>query len=306
MSHDLVRHRRLNSDAKILLIHIQGLPDDKARRPLSDIAEELGIKGRAYQKAKEQLLECGYFHEWRWQSQRGRWSTDQLCSNVCLSGEEADQLREGTPPSDPVPAVGATGGRTAGASPPEAEDGEKTTAHHPPKAPDPEPAPEPDPEPEPEPARGGEVVQAERVLLSLRHTHRELLLGVREARGLADAAAEWLRRGVSAADLRHALTSGLPRTGVRSAAGFVRHRLLHKLPGLPEPEPAATATATAAPTGPPALVVCEGPGPDHVFRPLGDETHCGACRLGRASSAQRPVPRAVDWRTLVEEVGAHA
>ncbi|MER7108392.1 hypothetical protein [Streptomyces sp. NPDC000229] len=290
VSHDLVRHRRLGSDAKLLVIYVQGLPENEAMtKPLGEHAEDLGMKPRAFQRAKEELLASGFFHHWRRQSGRGRWITDQLLSNVTLTGEEANRLRDGVepqppaspPPSVPEPTVGEPEPRAVAGSPPEEEDREKNTPHPPPE----------------EPPASAEVVAAERVLLSLRHSHRELWLGVREARGLADAAAEWLRRGFSTADLHHALTTGLPPGGVRSAVGFLRHRLVQKLPVPLEPRPVVR-----------GLAVCEGPGDEHVFRPVGDETHCGPCRqeaAARASSAGQPSRRrAVPWRTLVEEVTA--
>ncbi|MDP9950522.1 hypothetical protein J2S51_003276 [Streptomyces sp. DSM 41269] len=77
------------------------------------------------------------------------------------------------------------------------------------------------------------------MLLSLRHSHRELHLGVPEARALVGQAVEWLRRGVSGADLRRVLTSDLPPGGVRSAVGFLRHRLVRKMPAPVAPAPAA-------------------------------------------------------------------
>lgn len=141
---------------------------------------------------------------------------------------------------------------------------------------------------------------AERLLLSLRHVHKDLLLGVRQARGLADAAAEWLRRGVSVADLRHALTSHLPPGGVRSAVGFLRHRLVEKLP-VPAP--------TAATPPPGGLVTCDGPGDEHVFRPVADETRCSPCRT-REAERQRPGPERpsvrVPWRTRRDQARAAA
>lgn len=123
------------------------------------------------------------------------------------------------------------------------------------------------------------------MLLSLRHAHRDLLLGVREARSLADAAAEWLRRGVSAPDLRRALTTGLPADGVRSAVGFLRHRLIQKLPAArrqvtPTPPPERAAAPARR-----SLVTCPGPGDEHVFRPRNDETHCLRCRTAAAFEA---------------------
>ncbi|MFI9584501.1 hypothetical protein ACIHCQ_22290 [Streptomyces sp. NPDC052236] len=294
VSHDVVRHPQLNSDAKVLLLYIQGLPEADAAKPLSEHAAKLGLKGRAYQRAKQHLVACGYLHEWRWQGSGGRWATDQLLANVTLTREEANQLRESgvspEPPSEQPPTVGEPDERIVG-SPPKEKEQEKTLPHPPPE----EHQPDGDGDGPPE------VAEAERVLLSLRHTHRELLLGVREARGLAEAAAEWLRRGIPAGELRRALTAGLPAGGVRSAVGFLRHRLVHKLPAAaPEAPPAAAATVARG------LVICEGPGDDHVFRPVGDETHCGPCRLGAAAVPRPRRTRAVSWRTLVEEAAGGA
>ncbi|MFC8917603.1 hypothetical protein ACFT5C_17700 [Streptomyces sp. NPDC057116] len=42
-----------------------------------------------------------------------------------------------------------------------------------------------------------------------------------------------------------------------------------------------------------------------VFRPVGDETHCGPCRRTAAASAP-PAPRTGSWRTLAEQVSASA
>ncbi|MFF8290918.1 hypothetical protein ACF068_17055 [Streptomyces sp. NPDC016309] len=291
VSHELVRHRRLGSDAKLLVIYVQGLPEPEAAKPLGEHAESLGMKPRAFQRAKEELLASGFFHHWRRQGGRGQWITDQLLSNVTLTGEEASRLRDGvapepsspppqsSPPPPPPPAprvpeptVGAPEPPVVAGSPPVEEDREKNTPHPPPE----EPAAT---------AACPEVVAAERVLLSLRHEHRELWLGVREARGLAEAAAEWLRRGFSTTELRRALTTGLPPGGVRSAVGFLRHRLVEKLPVPLEPRPAVR-----------GLVVCEGPGDEHVFRPVGDETRCGPCRRDAAASMAPPRREAVGWR----------
>lgn len=64
-SHDVVRHPRLCSDAKVLILYVQGLPDGGTDLALSEHARKLDIKGRAYQRAKEQLLLCGFVHERR-------------------------------------------------------------------------------------------------------------------------------------------------------------------------------------------------------------------------------------------------
>ncbi|MEV6398043.1 hypothetical protein AB0M39_25270 [Streptomyces sp. NPDC051907] len=353
VANDVVRHPRLNSDAKILIVLIQGLPDSACDKPLSEHASDLGMKPRAYQRAKEQLVACGFLHEWKWQGTRGRWVTEQLVSNVALTREGANAVREGVPqptsdPGDPPapptppaaeppsvggPTVGEPESPEPGGSPPEVKTREKNNPHPPPSTPDETdgrdgsdgPGESDRPEvgetevAEPEVAQP-EVVEAERLLLSLRHTRRDLLLGVREARALADAAAEWLRRGLSTADLRQALTAGLPPGGVRSAVGFVRHRLIEKLPAPIAPStPAASAagaapttsatSATAAPGAVPAggLITCKGPGDEHVFRAVADETHCAPCRRRTAAAAQTaPRPRSIPWRTRVQEAAAGA
>ncbi|GGT87321.1 hypothetical protein GCM10010272_35010 [Streptomyces lateritius] len=325
VSHDVVRHPRLTNDAKILIIYVQGLPESVAAKPLGEHAAALGMKPRAYQKAKECLTACGFLHEWRWQGGRGHWVTDQLLSNVTLTREEAGAVRDGRSPTLPDPTVGAPNGPCVGCPPTEEEDGgKKNLPHPPPEKPEQEPAPgpapradaepagrqdepdaNPDPAPEGGPAAAPEVALAERVLLLLRHDHRDLMLGVREARGLAEMAAEWLRRGVSAADLRHALTHGLPRGGVRSAVGFLRHRLVQKLPPASPPAPAAPDTQAASPA-PGALVICDGPGDDHVFRPVADETRCRPCRTESARRRTTPESRPgaaprPSWRQLVQQ-----
>ncbi|MFD6274361.1 hypothetical protein ACFWFI_02010 [Streptomyces sp. NPDC060209] len=270
-SHDVVRHARLTSDAKILLLAVQGLPDEQAAQPLSEHARKLGITGRAYQKSKELLVAHGYVHEWRDQGERGRWVTEQLLSNVPLTPEEAAVLRRGrvdASPSVPKPTVGEPAGRVVGHQLPVDEEQEKNCPHPPSAA-----------EPEPEAGRSPEVAEGERVLLSLRHVRRELYLGVKEARGLAELAARWLLRGVSAGELRSVLTSELPGDGVRSAVGFLRFRLLHKMP--PELPVAASPTLAAAPPRVPELMTCTAADPAegvHVFRPVADETECGPCR----------------------------
>ncbi|MFJ8865617.1 hypothetical protein ACIRD6_07610 [Streptomyces sp. NPDC102473] len=280
-SHDVVRHARLTSDAKILLLAVQGLPDDQAGRPLSEHARRLGITGRAYQKSKELLVTHGYVHEWREQGERGRWVTEQLLSNVPLSAEEAAALRgvraEG-PPTDRKPTVGEPAGRVVGPQVPVDEEQEKNYPHPPSEA-EPEELADlgPEPQPEAETELSPEAQEGERVLLSLRHVRRELYLGVREARGLAELAARWLLRGVSAGELRRVLTSELPRDGVRSAVGFLRFRLLHKMP----PElPVEAVPRAAAPPRVPELLTCAAAseGEEHVFRPVADETECRDCR----------------------------
>ncbi|WP_243460144.1 hypothetical protein [Streptomyces sp. M54] len=379
-SHDVVRHPRLCSDAKILILYVQGLPEGEAGLALSEHARKLGIRGRAFQRLKEQLLVHGYVHERRASGDRGQWATHQLFSNVPLDDAGARELwqreaeglesggggcsiggapggvpdgvpggarpasprgssRRSSAPSARFPTVGRPGPRAVGHQLPVDEEREKNSSRPPSEAvavlvgtSDTSDGPGAR---EAAPARGAdeardavesavtadaavtpeavEFAEAERVLLSLRHSHRELHLGVPEARALVGQAVEWLRRGVSGADLRRVLTSDLPPGGVRSAVGFLRHRLVRKMPAPVAPAPAAafapapvaaapgTAFASApvaavapalapasgtAPASPapdaapryvPPLVTCEGPGTEHVFRSLGGETRCPDC-----------------------------
>ncbi|WP_254711709.1 hypothetical protein [Streptomyces sp. TRM64462] len=277
-------------------MHVQSLPEGGRDKSLSEYAAELGIKGRAYQKAKELLVACGFLHQWRYQSGRGRWATDQLLADVTLSREEAARVRDGLPPSAQEPAVGQPGGRDVGGSGPEDKDCKKNELPHPPPQVPGQETEEAEPQGVPAP-EVPEVAKAERVLLSLRYISRDLLLGVREARELADAAAEWLRRGVSVGDLCRALTTGLPPGGVRCAVGFLRHRLVEKLPAAAEPPGTDAWTAVARAR---ELVACDGGGDEHLFRPVEDETICPRCRTAAAGPAEAG---RVSWRDRVAAAG---
>ncbi|MFJ1787388.1 hypothetical protein ACIOML_24170 [Streptomyces anulatus] len=301
-SHDVVRHPRLSSDAKVLILYVQGLPDGGTDLALSEHARKLDIKGRAYQRAKEQLLLCGFVHERRVVGERGRWVTQQVFSNVPLADAEVSPLwcdaglgvGVAPSPSARFPTVGQPGPRTVGHQLPVDEEREKNYSRPPTEA----PCHVADLE-----LLTAEEAQAERVLLSLRHASRGLHLGVAEARVLVAQAVEWLRRGVSVGELRRVLSSDLPEGGVRSAVGFLRHRLAEKMPEAtvpaarevqpmpmpmqerePEPEPSASDAAPppAAPRYVPPLVTCPGPGPEHVFRAMAGETECPDCRQAAA------------------------
>ncbi|MGW2087489.1 hypothetical protein [Streptomyces sp. NPDC001880] len=330
---DVVRHPRLNSDAKILLLYVQGLPDSATFKPLGELAQKLGIKGRAYQKAKQQLVEHGYVHEWRSQADGGRWITEQLVANTALSNEQAAHVR-GTPPvpspvavspSRHLPTVGVPAARTAGGYEPVEDHSDKTTPHPPsergehfqglgrsgrPERPEcsegsdgpegfdgpdrPEVSGRSEPDRTAPTADPALLARAERVLLSLRHSRRELHLGVREAAKLAVEAVKWLERGLSESDLRQALLAERPREGVRSAVGFLRYRLVQKLP-----EPRTTPQSYDL-TRPRELIECQGPGDAHTFRPLLDETECTSCRLIAANAMYAapptPEPDHLPWR----------
>ncbi len=348
-SHTVVRDRRINSNAKILILYVQGLPDSATNRPLGELAQKLDMKGRPYQQTKKQLVEHGYVHEWRGQREDGLWATDQLFTNTPLTRAEAravwTRLEQdaGRSPGVRYPTVGEPTPRSVGGYQPEEDHGDKTTPHPPSEAergrgreraagPEPDLDPDlvgagPDPEPErapaevapesagtsagaaPDPRQAGapaphptsQLAKAERLLLSLRHTRRDLLLGVREARALAVEAVKWLEGGLPEGDLRQALLADPPEGGVRSAVGFLRHRLIQKCPVTPLPAP---------PPPPPVreLIACTGPGEEHVFRPLGDEPECADCRRATAYASWMvdtdayEFPEDMTWRQRVAAV----
>ncbi|MER7746624.1 hypothetical protein ABT013_15260 [Streptomyces bacillaris] len=338
-----MRHPRIGSDAKVMIAYVQGLPDERAGKALSELAREVGITGRKFQIAKGQLVVNGFVHERRVVGERGRWATQQLFSNVPLSDDEARAVwreagAEAEPsPSERLPTVGQPGTRTVGHQLPVDEERVENSSRPPTEAGVEVPAGEPG-----SGELSGEDAVVERVLLSLRDVRADLRLGVVEARALVAQAVEWLRRGVSGVELRRVLSSDLPPGRVRSAVGFLRHRLEHKMPEVPrsreERGEGATALAesssaaadsasdadTDADTGadagsdadagadsgavtpyvPPPLVTCEGPGTEHVFRSWGGEELCPDCQQA-AAWARWAERRAADLGVdLAEEAAA--
>ncbi|MFD4001023.1 hypothetical protein [Streptomyces rubiginosohelvolus] len=313
----LIRHPRIGSDAKVLVLYIQGLPEEARDKALSEHARALRMTGRAYQKAKADLVTYGYVHEKRESVAGGRWRTVQVFSNEPLTDDQAARLRAGVPadgyantsgsgvpgaspaPSAHFPTVGEPTGRMAGGQLPADEEQGEDSSHPPTEAAETE-----EPGGEPEAPSQEELLLAERVLLSLKRQARQLTLGVREARKLAGLAAEWLRRGVSAGDLRLALSSALPAEGVRTAFGFLAHRLVEKLP----PRSEETAECTSPPP-PSPLIACDGPGEEHLFRPHASwVSTCGPCHREQqraywadlmARAEADPAPPPPSWRERV-------
>ncbi|MFD3813779.1 hypothetical protein ACFWRZ_01755 [Streptomyces rubiginosohelvolus] len=330
---ELVRNRRLGSDAKVLVLYVQGLPEEHRDKALGEHARALRMTGRAYQKAKADLVTHGYVHEKRESIAGGRWRTVQVFSNQPLTDDQAARLRAGVPadgyerigasavpdawsaPSAHSPTVGEPTGRVAGGQLPADEEQGEDSSRPPTEAAERREGGEGREEGESgaQPPARAEVAVAERVLLSLRHETRQLSLGAREARKLAAPAAEWLRRGVSARELRIALSSALPPDGVRSAIGFLGHRLVEKLPAPPEATAGLMGAAQPAPPQPLPLIACDGPGEEHLFRPHDAwVTTCGPCHREqqRAHAAELlaraeadPAPPPPTWR---ERVAAEA
>lgn len=143
-------------------------------------------------------------------------------------------------------------------------------------------APAPEPRTAPEPASAKPVGQgvpdplvdvgAVELLKGLRARDPRLLLSERDVRRLAPDVTTWLDRGVPAADVQHALTSGLPQEPIRHPAALLARRLTDLLP-LPLPVPAlAPAPLRADP-----LQNCDGC--DRAFR----GSRPGRCRDCRTS-----------------------
>lgn len=246
---DVIRHPRLNCDAKALLLYVLSLPEG-VNEPLQRSAEKVGLKKSAFTVAKRQLLAEGYLHEWRQQGRGGRWGTEQLIANVPLSGEEAERARRGEPPTAQEPAVGEPDRRAVGRS---QEQQPGNTPNPPPSPPAPEVPEEPkEAETPPKPpagpgadadadADGSLVQQAAFALAAVSHNEPRLQLGGRDIAQLAPLAAQWLAHGCKPEHLRLALASGLPQA-VANPAGFLRDRLRRKMP-LPAMPPGPEAEA---------------------------------------------------------------
>lgn len=283
LSHDIIRHPRLSSDAVRLLTWQLSLPQG-ARESLSHTAERANIGACAFTRAKRQLKDEGFVHERRVQGPGGHWSTQQLVSNVPLTAAEAAKILGRMPVSPqaaPSPLIPAVGDPT---TPPTDGYPNKTpvenTSHQPPKP----PAPAPDPEPEALPLEEAQALTAAYPHLSpaLRHIPRAM------HSELTHLTARWLAAGHTPTAIRTHILRALPDDGtlVHRPGGLLRH-LLRELPPVPEPTPQAPAPDSPPPTGPsgPRLSSrltgtreCAG---HHVqpmlFRPLADETLCPRC-----------------------------
>ncbi|MDT0378895.1 hypothetical protein RM572_08930 [Streptomyces sp. DSM 42041] len=233
--HTIVRHPRLSPAAKTLLTWQLSLTADD-RQCLSETARRAGIRKTAFQRAKRELLDEGYVHEWRVRVESGRFRTVQLVSNVVLTPAEALALRDGrehgaepSPPGAGSPTVGEPTGRTDGRQPrknirenttrpTEQASGEEASGAR-------------------EPGRRRRAA-AEAFLRTLVFADRRLAMPARVIRDLAPLLVPWLQSDLSAEEIRRTLTGGLGGD-VRSPVGVLRWRLRHALPDVPPAVPAA-------------------------------------------------------------------
>ncbi|WP_413757540.1 hypothetical protein [Streptomyces sp. MMBL 11-3] len=119
------------------------------------------------------------------------------------------------------------------------------------------------------------------VLARLGRIDPRLTLSAAECGSLEEQAAEWFARGAGEPQLVLALLAGLPER-VAHPYGFVRARLLGKLP----PEPAPVAPRSAAPRYEVVCTACGEPGEGNGGMRGG---LCGGCRGGRPGLASEDV-----------------
>ncbi|MFG2644483.1 hypothetical protein ACGFYP_26345 [Streptomyces sp. NPDC048370] len=286
ISNEILRHRDLGSDAVRLLCWQLSLPDG-VNEPLSKTAERAGIRKVGFLRAKGQLKIAGYFHEWREQGPGGRWATRQLVSNVPLSAAEVAVLRSGppadSPPTDTRPAAGEPTGRAVGRHPEKTPAG-NTSNPPPPEAPRCPKAPR-DPE-APAAPEDPDVPEARRLVDSLPALDPRLRVPRAMLPELAGLAARWLEAGHVAESVRDAVARCLPGRGspIHRPGGLLRYILREVPPVAPPPPPPWVAALRECESG---LHV-----QPYLFRPSGDEDHCGPCRepspAEATSAAARP------------------
>ncbi|MFC9852750.1 hypothetical protein ACIGW5_12835 [Streptomyces prasinus] len=289
LSHEIIRHPRLTSDAVRLLTWQLSLPQG-AHEPLSRTAERAHIGGSAFTRAKRQLKDEGFVHERRVQGPGGRWATRQLVSSTPLNAAEAAKFLAGMPvgpaggtttervspqlaPGARIPAVGEpTTPLTDGH--PKKDPGENTS-HRPPEPPDPGPESEsesktetatatatsaPETDPQPETTTAPPLLEEARALVSafpglspaLHHIPRAMHAE------LAGLTARWLAAGHPPTAVRLHILRGLPDDGstVHRPGGLLRY-LLRDVP----PVPTGTGSAPEAAPPPGGTSPEQSPGP---------------------------------------------
>jgi hypothetical protein len=251
-SNALLRDRSLSWCAVGVLTYLLSLPNG-ARATIRTLAEQRK-EGRArIAAALRELEESRYL--------RRVVRKDQESGQLFTVYEVFDTPYEDEPPaSEPEKIQNLASGESdvagAGALP----SGEKTREQEPPS-----PPPEPEPEGkgkgkgkgEREVAPTARTALAAKLLGSLGRAEPRLALGGAEALRLAPLVEEWWERGATSAQVRSALTQGLP-SPVYSSRALIEDRLRRKRPAAPEPTgPAGSAwlaglAGPAEPAGPAA------------------------------------------------------
>ncbi|MBT2444145.1 hypothetical protein J7E93_29460 [Streptomyces sp. ISL-36] len=300
LSHEIIRHPRLSSDAVRLLTWQLSLPQG-ARESLSRTAERARIGGCAFTRAKRQLKEEGFVHERRVQGAGGLWVTQQLVSSVPLSAAEAVKILSGVPAPTSTERVSpqvAPGPRTPAAG----EPATPPTDGHPKKDPEQDTSHPPTPAVEPtEPAELTELTaltapsqpaeqalpdEARALVAAFPHLSpalRHVPPGMRVE--LTRLTARWLAAGHTSADIHAHVLRGLPGDGtpVHHPGGLLRY-LLREVPPVSPPTPPEPSERAPGPGLSARLARARECAGEHIqpmlFRPLGDETLCGLCTSG--------------------------
>ncbi|WP_306328708.1 hypothetical protein [Streptomyces venezuelae] len=273
LSHELIRHPRLGSDAVRLLTWQLSLPRG-ARESLSRTAERANIGATAFTRAKRQLMAEGFVHERRVQVAGGLWTTQQLVSNVPLTPGAAAKVLGGTLPAPPAPSARPDPPTCTDPVDPQVAPGRGIPAVGGPAAPSTDGHPEKQP--------SGDTSHLPEAALALVAGFPVLSPHLRRIppgmkRELAELVARWLDAGHSPADVHEQVLRGLPSDGtvVHRPGGLLRY-LLRDVPSpvarVPRPRSRLDGTRECLGVHTQAT----------LFRPVGDETLCPECLPVRA------------------------
>ncbi|WP_330289890.1 hypothetical protein [Streptomyces sp. NBC_00576] len=188
---------------------------------------------------------------------RASGESESVASGALPSGEKTREEEPPSPPSADAPSAGTEAGAEVPPGESEAPPGERTAL-------------------------------AARLLGSLRRTDPRLALGAAEALRLAPLVEEWWAAGASSAQVRAALTQGLP-SPLYSPRAIVEDRLRRKCPAAPAApaDPAAAVGESAGSTAVPVTTVeIRKPGASGGYR----EAARRGGALARALLQGRPAP----------------
>ncbi|WP_327137315.1 hypothetical protein OG585_24360 [Streptomyces sp. NBC_01340] len=231
-SNALLRDRSLSWCAVGVLTYLLSLPNG-ARATIRTLAEQRK-EGRArIAAALRELEESRYL--------RRVVRKDGESGQLFTVYEVFDTPYDNEPPAgEPEKVENLASGESDVAGAGDLPSGEKTREQEPPSPP-PEPEPEGKGKGEREVAPTARTALAAKLLGSLGRAEPRLALGGAEALRLAPLVEDWWERGATSAQVRSALTQGLP-SPVYSARALVEDRLRRKRPAAPE-----SAEPTAAP-----------------------------------------------------------
>ncbi|MFD4904953.1 hypothetical protein [Kitasatospora purpeofusca] len=197
---------------------------DQTDETVRSLTEDVREGQRRVTGAMAELRDSGYVVCTKIQNAAGRWSTHV----AVFDRPQTEGPKNGTP------SPGGQRCRSFGANP-EVKNREKNLP--------PTPVEEVEAAPAAEVEGGREdshqeqeqaTAEAVAVLARVGQADRRLRLGVPETLRLAPLAAQWVARGATEAEIRDALTSGLPAQ-IRSAGHVIEWRLTHKMPPVPAP-----------------------------------------------------------------------